>query len=251
MQQPEKIFSAYSEYYNLIYKNKRYKTEVNYIHKLIRKFNVNEKNILEFGSGTGNHAKFFVDKGYTVHGIEKSKTMIRNCKKIKGFTFQKGNVCETKLRRKYDIVLSLFHVLSYQINKININNFFKNARYHLKSNGLFGLDFWYTNAVNAQKPETRLLELKKKNFKLIRLAQALKSHSKNTINVNYTIILKNLKNNLVNVIKETHKMKHFSLSDLSRLCKKYRFKFLHVSEIVSNKKPSKNTWGVFCLLKKY
>ena len=85
----------------------------------------NNKNILEFGSGTGGHAKFFVNKGYIVHGIEKSKSMIANCKKIKGFTFQYGDACKIKLKKKYDIILSLFHVLSYQIHESNINNFFK------------------------------------------------------------------------------------------------------------------------------
>jgi SAM-dependent methyltransferase len=251
MRQSKEVFDVYGKYYNLIYQNKNYKNEVNYIHKLISKFNYNNKNILEFGSGTGGHANFFVDRGYTVHGIEKSKSMITNCKKRKGFTFQNGDVCKIKLKKKYDIVLSLFHVLSYQVSDTNVNNFFKNARYHLKSNGLFGFDFWYTNAVNTQKPQTRLLELKKKDFKLIRLVEPSKDYFKDTISVNYTVILKNLKNNLVNVIKENHKMRHFSLTDLSRLCNKYRFKFLHVRELISNNKPSKNTWGVFCLLRKY
>ena len=86
---------------------------------------------------------------------------------------------------------------------------------------------------------------------MIRLAEPSKDRYKNTISVNYTVVLKNLKNTLVNVIKENHKMRHFSLSDLSRLCKKYKFKCLHVRELISNNKPSKNTWGVFCLLKKY
>jgi SAM-dependent methyltransferase len=251
MQQSKKIFDAYSKYYNLIYQNKNYKTEVDYIHKLISKFNYSNKNILELGSGTGGHANFFVDKGYTVHGIEKSKSMIANCKKKGGFTFQYGDACKIKLKKKYDIILSLFHVFSYQINKDNINNFFKNAQYHLKPNGLFGFDFWYTNAVNAQKPQTKLIEIKKKNFKLIRLAEPLKDNSKNTVSINYTIIVKNILKNFVNVIKENHKLRHFSLSDLSKLCGKYGFKCLHVKELISNNKPSEKTWGVFCLLRKH
>ena len=83
MRKSQKVFDLYGKYYNLIYKKKNYKREVDYIHKLINKFNYNNKNILEFGSGTGGHANFFVDKGYTVHGIEKSKSMIANCKKKK------------------------------------------------------------------------------------------------------------------------------------------------------------------------
>jgi SAM-dependent methyltransferase len=251
MSSAKKIFALYGKYYDLIYQKKSYQKEAEYINKLLEKFNHNNKNILEFGSGTGGHAKFLVQKGYKVHGIEKSKNMIANCKKIKGFTFQNGDICKINLRKKYDIVLSLFHVLSYQTTETNINNFFKNARHHLKPNGLFGFDFWYTNAVKSQRPETRLIELKKKDLKLIRLAQPSKDNSKNTICVNYMVILKNLKKNLINVIKEDHKMRHFSLSDLTRLCKKYRFKCLHVRELISNKKPSINTWGVFCLLKKY
>ena len=184
MQQSKKVFDVYGKYYNLIYQKKNYKYEVNYIHKLISKFNLNEKNILEFGSGTGGHAKFFVDKGYTVHGIEKSKSMIANCKKINSFTFQNGDACKIRLKKKYKIIFFLFHVLSYQTLEININNFFKNARYHLKPNGIFGFDFWYTNAVNAQKPQIELVEIKKKNFILNRLAEPSKDKSKNSVNVN-------------------------------------------------------------------
>ena len=250
MRPSKKVFDAYSKYYNLIYQNKNYKIEVDYIHRLISKFNCNNKNILEFGSGTGGHAKFFIDKGYTVHGIEKSKNMIENCKKIQGFTFQNGDACKIRLKKKYDIILSLFHVLSYQVSKITINKFFTNARYHLKSDGLFGFDFWYTKAVRALKPEKRLLELKKKNFKLIRLAEPSKTNLKDTISINYLIVLKNLKNNSVNIVRENHKMRHFSLPALKVLCKKHRFKLLHARELISDATPNKNSWGVFCLLRK-
>ena len=251
MKVSKEVFKLYGRYYDIIYKKKNYQKETIFIDRLLKKFNKNNKNILEFGSGTGGHANFFINKGYTVHGIEKSKSMLANCRKIKGFTFQYGDACKIKLKKKYDIILSLFHVFSYQINKDNINNFFKNARYHLKPNGLFGFDFWYTNAVNAQKPQTKLIEIKKKNFKIIRLAEPLKDNSKNTVSVNYTIIVKDILKNFVNVIKENHKMRHFSLSDLSKLCGKYGFKCLHVKELISNNKPSENTWGVFCLLRKH
>ena len=172
-------------------------------------------------------------------------------KKKKNFTFQYGDICNIKLRRKYDIILSLFHVLSYQISETNINNFFKNARHHLKTNGLFGFDFWYTRAVKFQKPKTRFIEVKKKGFRIIKLAEPLKDYFKNTFNINYTVILKNLRNNSVNIIKENHKIRHFSLHALKKLCKKYKFEFLHTSELISNNRPCKNTWGVFCLLRKY
>jgi hypothetical protein len=75
--------------------------------------------------------------------------------------------------------------------------------------------------------------------------------SKNTISINYTFIIKNHKNNVINIIKENLKMRHFSLFDLSRLFKKYKLKCLHTRELISNDEPSKNTWGIFYLLQKY
>lgn len=244
-------FKLYSKYYDIIYRKKNYKKEVDYIDKLLKKISLNNKNLLEFGSGTGRHAELLVKKGYKIHGIEQSKTMISMCKKKNGITYQQGDICKVKLKNKYDVILSLFHVLSYQVREVNVNNFFKNARRHLKPNGLLGFDFWYTPAVNSQRPQIRLIELKKKNFKLIRLAEPSKNTLKNVINVNYTVILHNLKNNLIKILKETHQMRHFSIPDLDIYFKKFRFKCVHLGELISNKKPSNNTWGIFCLLKRY
>jgi SAM-dependent methyltransferase len=246
-----KTFRSYSKYYDLFYQKKNYKKEVDCIIKLLKKFKFKKKELLEFGSGTGNHAEFFVKKGYKVHGIEKSKNMIALSKKINGFTCQHGDICKIKLKKKYDIVLSLFHVINYQNNKKNLNDFFKNARYHLKPKSILGFDFWYTPAVNFQKPKIRLSEFKNKNLRIIKLAEPEIIKQKNIVNVKYTIIMNNFFKKTTEVVRENHRMKHFSLNDLEKAFKKYKFRYIYSRELISNKKPSKNTWGVFCLLQKY
>ena len=245
-----KTFKLYSEYYDLIYNSKDYKKEVDYITNLLKKLKFKKKNILEFGCGTGNHAKFFVKKGYKVHGIEKSKEMMALRKKIKGFTYQHGDICKIKLKNKYDIIMSLFHVINYQISIKNLNNFFKNSRYHLNTNGILGFDFWYTPAVQFQKPRLRLSEIKNKKIKLIRLAEPIILSKNKIVKVKYSIIIKNLLKETINIIKEDHLIKHFSYFELKKVFTKYGFKCLHLRELNSNKKPSKQTWGVFCLLQK-
>ena len=74
---------------------------------------------------------------------------------------------------------------------------------------------------------------------------------KKIVKVDYTILIKNLFNKKIDIIKETHLMRHFSLTELSRLFVKHRFTCLHIRELSSNRKPGKKTWGVFCLLQKY
>ena len=70
------IFEEYSRYYDLLYKDKDYFGECEYIKSLIEKYNPETKKILEFGSGTGIHGNILGELGYLVHGIEKSQKMM-------------------------------------------------------------------------------------------------------------------------------------------------------------------------------
>ena len=69
-------FKLYSKYYDLLYSDKNYQTEVDYICRLLDNYSQNKCKILEFGSGTGKHGSLLYEKGFKVTGIEKSKEMV-------------------------------------------------------------------------------------------------------------------------------------------------------------------------------
>ncbi|OXS77038.1 hypothetical protein B1B04_01145 [Lysinibacillus sp. KCTC 33748] len=73
-------FNQYAEYYDLLYKDKDYIQEANYIDSLLQKYSSNTKSILELGCGTGKHAIILGKKGYKVHGVDLSEGMIREAK---------------------------------------------------------------------------------------------------------------------------------------------------------------------------
>ena len=70
------IFNAYAEYYDLLYSNKDYSSEAQYIDSLIKKTSSKANSILELGCGTGAHAEYLARMGYTVHGVDVSPAMI-------------------------------------------------------------------------------------------------------------------------------------------------------------------------------
>ena len=80
-------FKNYSNYYDFFYEDKNYKKEVNFLKNFFYKNNFKVRNILEFGSGTGNHAILLAKLGYNVHGIELSPKMVLKAKKHKKTTF--------------------------------------------------------------------------------------------------------------------------------------------------------------------
>ena len=64
------LFKEYSQYYDLIYGDKDTLSEVEYIVELLGRYGVSAGRLLEFGSGTGRHARLLSARGYVVHGIE-------------------------------------------------------------------------------------------------------------------------------------------------------------------------------------
>jgi SAM-dependent methyltransferase len=247
-----KNFNYYSKYYDLFYKDKNYEKEAKFISDLIKIYKKvkNKYTILEFGSGTGQHANFLVKDGYKVHGIEKSSGMIKKIKKIPGFTCQKGDITNINVKNKFDIVLSLFCVISYQTTNKKVKSVFSNAANHLKKNGLFIFDMWYTPAVYNLRPTVKIKEIKKNNIFIKRVANPVMISSKSAVNVKYSFFLKDLKLNSTKLFKENHMMRHFSLLEIDLLAEMYGFKRLKSLELLSKKKPSNNTWSITIVLKK-
>ena len=55
-------FEKYSYYYDLLYEDKNYESEVEYVKTKL--LNQNVKTILEFGSCTGRHARLLAQKRF-------------------------------------------------------------------------------------------------------------------------------------------------------------------------------------------
>ena len=72
-----KVFLDYSKYYDLIYKDKDYQREADFVISLIRRYCPGAKSILSLGCGTGNHDFLFSQSGYEVTGVDLSEEMIR------------------------------------------------------------------------------------------------------------------------------------------------------------------------------
>tara|TARA_X000000950_G_C13919042_1_gene662416 strand:- start:3830 stop:4582 length:753 start_codon:yes stop_codon:yes gene_type:complete len=246
-----KIFDYYGMYYDLVYKDKNYLKETRYISRLLKNFlKKKHLDILEFGSGTGKHGNLLAKLGYNVHGIELSQKMVSRSNSKNGFTCQQGDITKIKLRRSYDAVLSLFHVVNYQITNKQINLVFSNAFKHLNSRGIFIFDFWYTPAVNTNIPSIKIKRVIDNKVEITRIAEPYIYDKNSRVDVKYNIFVKNLKNKLIKKFVEVHKLRHFNLLEIKNLSDKHNFKMIKSEEFVSGSKLGKSTWGACVVLRK-
>jgi len=123
----ESVFNAYSRYYDLLYRDKDYAAEVEYIDGLLQRHGVTGAELLEFGSGTGKHGRLLAQRGYRVTGIERSADMVALAEQTVGFQCQVGDISTVQLGRPFDAMLSLFHVISYQVSNQAVQTVFMRA----------------------------------------------------------------------------------------------------------------------------
>ena len=69
-------FGLYGRYYDLLYQDKDYAAEADYVDRLIRRFVEPAQHALELGCGTGRHAVGLAERGLSVTGVERSNQMM-------------------------------------------------------------------------------------------------------------------------------------------------------------------------------
>ena len=113
------VFQDYAYYYNAFYQDKDYTAEAKQVDELLKKYGENVKNIINYGCGTGRHDIELAKIGYCCTGIDMSRLMIDIAKENSQnekmpIHFEVGDIRNYEPEKKYDAVISLFHVISYQ-----------------------------------------------------------------------------------------------------------------------------------------
>lgn len=247
------VFEDYAKYYNLLYKDKDYRKEVDYIAALINQHSgKTSKTVLDIGCGTGLHASYLSQLGFFVTGIDLSPDMIGVAKSNQSTNteFFVSDATNFSLNRQFNIVLSLFHVVSYQTTNEDVIRMFKNVHNHLKDDGIFIFDFWYGPAVLTEKPAVRIKRLDGDEFQVLRLAEPEIDVNSNLVNVNYDLHISYKKKSRSENVKETHRMRYFFIPELNHLLSDCGLKVVKYEEWLTGDSPSEKTWGVCCIVKK-
>lgn len=239
-------FNFYAEYYDLLYKDKDYEAEADYIDGIIREQNPNAVSILDLGCGTGKHAYELFKKGYSITGVDVSDTMLKMTKSLpaNNIEFLKGDIRTVDLKKTFDVVVSLFHVLSYQQTNDDVFAMFETIKKHLKPDGIFICDCWYGPGVMNDKPTVRKKELENDKYKIIRIAEPVIHYGDNIVDVNYTLTVLDKSTNKLNEINELHKMRYFFIPELRLFQNVSALEINTYNEWLKEKEPDGNSWNI-------
>jgi SAM-dependent methyltransferase len=250
------IFDAYARYYDSLYRDKDYAGEAEYVASHIRKQAPRTKRILELGCGTGAHAEHLANMGYAVHGVDMSEAMLARAEARKAalpsevaarLSFSFGSVRTVRTNEIYDAVISLFHVMSYQITNDDLQATFATAKAHLNPGGLFLFDCWYGPAVLTNPPVVRVKRIEDSKIAVLRIAEPVMHYNENVVDVNYQVMITDMATGGLEQIRETHKMRYLFQPEITGHLVAHGFKLVQAEEWVSGKAPGNDTWSVCCV----
>lgn len=251
------VFKDYAYYYNMFYGDKNYLEEAKIIDDLIQKYRFNSKKVLNIGCGTGKHDNELNKLGYSIKGIDISSQMIEVARSNyqdtinEEFQFDIGDAKTYRDSMKYDVVTSLFHVMSYQNSNQDLLASFLSAREELVEGGLFIFDAWYGPGVLTDLPAVRIKKVADENNEIIRYATPIMHWNENIVDVCYDVHIVNRKTAVTSVINEIHRMRYLFKPEVQYMLEQCGFELIDCIDCKSFKEPDNHSWTVyFVALKK-
>ena len=247
----EPVFDASARIFDLLYQDKNTVGEAGWIaENLGLRPSQKGLSILEIGAGTGRHARAFADLDFSITAVEPSGEMLERATRHEKISYLQGDGRHLTLDTTFDAVLALFHVVSYQTSLSDAHDFFDTASRHLTSGGLFGFDVWYSPAVLFHRPEDRVLTKEDDVLRVTREARPSEDVVNSRVDVNYSYAVEDLDSGQVSAFDEVHAMRHFTYGEIELLASAHGMSILDACEFMTHREPSRDTWGVWFVLKK-
>jgi SAM-dependent methyltransferase len=220
-----------------------------FVSELVRAVQPCARTILELGCGTGLHAIKLAQRGFAVCGVDLSKPMV-NAAQSRALgtaggevSFEVGDLRRLRLGRKFDVVVSLFHVISYQETNSDLADAFATAANHLATDGVFVFDFWYGPAVLTERPSVRTKRMENERISVLRLAEPVLDSDRNVVDVNYSIEISDKADGSVSTVEERHTMRYLFLPEVDAMLDTAGLRIVRSCEWLSGKPLSTATWG--------
>ena len=133
----QKSYDDFAKYYDIIYQQKDYEKEVEFIKAITQEKNISHDSILDVGCGTGTHLLLLKNEFKILYGVDISEKILDIAeKKIPEATFSKGKMEQFKLNIKFDVITCLYSVFNYNLSMKSAIKTLKNFYLHLKPFGI-------------------------------------------------------------------------------------------------------------------
>lgn len=250
------IFTKFAYYYDVIYADKEYEKECDFIEEIFREYlHRQPQRILDLACGAGGHSLILAKKGYEVTGIDLSKIMIRLAKEktrtLKlNVDFKNMDMVNFSVKNKFDACICMFCSLDYLKSTNELKKTLENIKNHLQKDGILIFDFWNGLAVINKRPETRVKIMPYlSNGRIIRIATPEINLFQSICKIKYHCIVVN-DSTILDEFEETHCLRFYFIEELKQYLKDVGFETLRICPLLKfNQEPNIDDWYLALIAK--
>lgn len=156
------------------------------VYDTILKYNIKKNSkILDIGCGEGRDARYLLDKGYNVLGIDCASSAIKKCNELTNYSYEPHFKCldfiNDSLNDKFDFIYSVC-VVHMLLEETHRDSFYKFIFNHLKNEGIAliiamgnGQDEYKSKKEDAYKKTNRVNVNTKENIKVVNTSCRIKN----------------------------------------------------------------------------
>lgn len=172
------MYNNLAKYTDLLYNEKDYKKEVDFILRRIKENKIKEKIVIDVACGSGNHSKLLQKKGYKIFGVDLNKGMLNLARKnIPKIKLYEQDMKKLNLGFKADILICMFNSINYNMGYDELKNTLTKFNEHLNKGGIVVFDTFFTK----KGWKEGLFGVKKFSTPNLDIARVFKSTSKNNV----------------------------------------------------------------------
>lgn len=239
-------FQQSAQFYEIIYQNKDYQKETEYLYSLLKELNIPIRGkLLDIGCGTGSYIPWHLKKQLEVTGLDISAEMLAIAKKnFPSVNFIQGDLNYVKIQQKFDFAFMMFHVINYQTTNENLITAFQNMSNHLEKGGVLVFDFWHGSAIEIDLPRIVERSFEKNNIKIIRRTTPKIDTQNHIVDVcfDYTVLENSVQ---ISKFQEHHLMRYLFIEQIASLLKNAGFEIcLNNGWLKNNPITIKDWYGI-------
>lgn len=249
------VFGNYSKFYDAIYAEKDYEGECAFLVSLFERFGAGTiVSVLDLGCGTGGHALRLAAMGYDVHGVDRSPEMLavaadKTRDRGVAVALSQGDLCDVRLGRTFDAVVSNFAVMSYLTENDQLTRAFATVRKHLVPGGLFVFDAWFGPGVFTDPPGERCKSVTQDGQTVIRIAVPRVDAVRQVVTVQYKVLHVSADQTL-HQVDEVHAMRPFFVQEVTYLAGAHGLELITAHPFMAlDRSLSANDWNASFVLR--
>jgi SAM-dependent methyltransferase len=245
----DEVFGRYAALYDGFYGDRGYGSEVDLIASRLatRSDDSDKPSVLDLGCGTGKHLELFARHGYVGCGVEQSGGMLAQARvrlERLPVRFVHADARRVRLAERFDLVVSLFHVLSYQEHDHDAIALLESAAAH--ASGPVVVDFWYGPGVLNQGLERREARCELGGASVTRVATPSHDAKRRLVDVRYDFTVVDASGRTES-FSETHRMRYFFEDEVARFAARAGLEIAELGTWTRAGRPSSDDFAAYLI----